>query len=101
MIFAENAVTLAAVPLWLWLSYRIEKHRAIALAALWIALFSLALPFFARESVIPFVVCMVLRGSLRLHPVSVELARRGRRRLRRGRLGARGAPGSTSVSLAW
>jgi GPH family glycoside/pentoside/hexuronide:cation symporter len=63
MIFAENVLTLAAVPVWLRISQRIEKHRAIALAALWIALFSLALPFFPRGAVIPFAVWMVLRGS--------------------------------------
>ena len=63
MILAENALTLAAVPLWLRLSNRIQKHRAIALAALWIALFSLVLPFFPRDSAPAFSVWMALRGS--------------------------------------
>lgn len=63
MILAENALTLAAVPLWLRLSNRIQKHRAIAIAALWIALFSLVLPFFPRDSAPAFSAWMALRGS--------------------------------------
>jgi GPH family glycoside/pentoside/hexuronide:cation symporter len=43
MIFSENLATLAAVPLWLWLSMRIGKHRALIAAALWLALLSLPL----------------------------------------------------------
>jgi hypothetical protein len=44
MIFAENLVSLAAVPVWLRVSVRFGKHRAILLASLWIGLWSLGFP---------------------------------------------------------
>jgi Na+/melibiose symporter-like transporter len=43
MILLENLGTLAGVPVWLAVSVRIGKHRALMAAALWIALWSLPL----------------------------------------------------------
>jgi Na+/melibiose symporter-like transporter len=63
MILLENVASLAAVPLWLRVSDRVGKHRAVALAALWLGLFSLGLPFFDPSSATAFVVWMALRGS--------------------------------------
>ena len=63
MIFLENVATLAAVPLWLRVSDRIGKHRAVALAALWLALFSLPLPFVGAGQGAWLVALIVLRGS--------------------------------------
>lgn len=63
MIFLENVAALAAVPLWLRVSDRVGKHRAIALAALWLGAFSLALPLFRPGDAGLFVAWMTLRGS--------------------------------------
>jgi Na+/melibiose symporter-like transporter len=63
MILLENVLTLAAVPLWLRVSDRLGKHRAVALAALWIGALSLPLPFFQADQALGFVALMVLRGS--------------------------------------
>jgi len=63
MILFENVATLAAVPLWLGISERIGKHRAVALAALWLGAFSLALPLFRAQDGWAFVAWMTLRGS--------------------------------------
>ncbi len=63
MILLENVVTLAAVPLWLRVSDRVGKHRAVALAALWIGALSLPLPLFGPGQGPLFVLLMVVRGS--------------------------------------
>lgn len=63
MIFLENAATLAAVPLWLRISDRVGKHRAVGLAALWLAAWSLLLPAFGEGEVWGLVAVVVLRGS--------------------------------------
>lgn len=63
MILLENVATLLAIPLWQALGRRIGKHRAAALAALWLAAFSLALPAFGRGDEALFVTWIVLRGS--------------------------------------
>jgi GPH family glycoside/pentoside/hexuronide:cation symporter len=63
MIFLENIATLLCVPLWLRLSDRIGKHRAVALAALWLAVFSLPLPFLGAGMGSWLVALIVIRGS--------------------------------------
>jgi Na+/melibiose symporter-like transporter len=63
MILLENLVTLAAVPLWLRVSDRLGKHRAVALAALWLGALSLPVPLFGPGQGVPFVVLMVVRGA--------------------------------------
>ena len=63
MIFLENVATLAAVPIWLRVSDRIGKHRAVALAALWLALFSLPLPLLGPGQGAWLVALIVVRGS--------------------------------------
>lgn len=63
MILLENVATLTAVPLWLRASDRLGKHRAAALAALWIAAFSLPLPFLAAGDGPALVALVVVRGS--------------------------------------
>jgi len=63
MIFLENVATLAAVPFWLRVSDRIGKHRAVALAALWLAVFSLPLPLLGAGQGAWLVALVVVRGS--------------------------------------
>lgn len=63
MIFLENVGTLLCVPLWLRISDRIGKHRAVALAALWLALFSLPLPLLGPGQGPWLVALVVVRGS--------------------------------------
>jgi len=63
MILLENVATLAAVPLWLAVSRRVGKHRAIALAALWLAAWSLPLSLFGPGQGMALAACVVIRGS--------------------------------------
>ncbi len=63
MLLLENIVTIAAVPLGLHLSYRMDKHRALALAALWAGLWSLPLPLIGPGDGWWLVGLLVIRGA--------------------------------------
>ena len=63
MILLENLATLAGIPVWLAISVRIGKDRALMLAALWIALWSLPLVFMRQGDVIAMMCVIVIRGS--------------------------------------
>jgi GPH family glycoside/pentoside/hexuronide:cation symporter len=63
MILAETLASLAALPLWIGLSYRIGKHRALTLAGLWVGLWSLALPWVGHGDIGLYVTLIILRGS--------------------------------------
>jgi GPH family glycoside/pentoside/hexuronide:cation symporter len=63
MILLENLATLAGVPLWLGVSMRIGKHRALMAAALWIALWSLPLVGLRAGDTSALIVTVVIRGS--------------------------------------
>jgi glycoside/pentoside/hexuronide:cation symporter, GPH family len=63
MILAETFVSLMALPLWVWLSDRIGKHRALAFAGAWIGLWGLALPLVERGDIELYITLIVLRGS--------------------------------------
>ncbi len=63
MLLIENAATLVAVPFWVRLSDRIGKHRALALAALWLALLSIPLMRLGPGDANALVGWIALRGS--------------------------------------
>jgi len=63
MLLVENLATLAAVPLWLRISLRTGKHRALAAAALWLAVFSLPLVFLRAGDTLTLIVLIAVRGS--------------------------------------
>lgn len=63
MILAETSVSILALPVWVKLSYRIGKHRALTLAGLWISLWSLALPLVGSGDFVFYICLIVLRGS--------------------------------------
>ncbi|MFY9974253.1 MAG: MFS transporter, partial [Chromatiaceae bacterium] len=63
MLFLENLATLATVPLWLWLSKRIGKHRALMAAALWLAVLSLPLALLREGDTSLLITLVALRGS--------------------------------------
>ena len=63
MIMAENFASILCLPLWIWVSDRIGKHRAISLAALWVALWSIFLPFVDEGDTVLYVALILLRGS--------------------------------------
>ncbi len=63
MILLENLGTLAAVPVWLAISMRIAKHRALMAAALWLAVWSLPLVFLRAGDLTSLIAIVVVRGS--------------------------------------
>ena len=63
MIFIANLATLAAVPLWLWLSLRIGKHRALMAAALWLAALRLPLALLREGDTELLIALIAVRGS--------------------------------------
>ena len=63
MIMAENLVSIACLPLWIWVSDRFGKHRAIVFCALWIAFWSLFFPFVGAGDNVLYVTLILLRGS--------------------------------------
>jgi Na+/melibiose symporter-like transporter len=60
----ENVAGLASVPIWLWLwvARRIGKHRAVALAAGWMALWSAPIPLLQPDQAELYGACIVIRG---------------------------------------
>jgi Na+/melibiose symporter-like transporter len=63
MLLIENLATLAAVPLWLRISLATGKHRALAAAALWLAVFSVPLVFLREGDATVLIVLVAIRGS--------------------------------------
>jgi Na+/melibiose symporter-like transporter len=63
MLLIENLATLAAVPLWLRISLRTGKHRALAAAALWLAVWSLPLVCLRPGDTMVLIVTIAIRGS--------------------------------------
>lgn len=63
MILAENLGSILCLPLWVWISDKIGKHRAVSLAALWVAFWSIFLVFAGEGDVGLYVTLIVLRGS--------------------------------------
>jgi glycoside/pentoside/hexuronide:cation symporter, GPH family len=63
MILAETVASLVTLPLWIKLSYKIGKHRALTLAGLWIGLWSLAFPIVGQGDVVLYITLIVFRGS--------------------------------------
>jgi Na+/melibiose symporter-like transporter len=63
MLLIENLATLAAVPLWLRISLATGKHRALAAAALWLAVFSVPLVFLREGDTTALIVLIAIRGS--------------------------------------
>ena len=63
MILLENVATLAGIPVWLWISLRIGKHRALMAAALWIAVWSLPLVLLRGGDTTALISIIAIRGS--------------------------------------
>lgn len=63
MILLENVATLAAVPVWMIVSARIGKHRALMGAALWLAVWSVPLIGLREGDVTTLIAIVVVRGS--------------------------------------
>jgi GPH family glycoside/pentoside/hexuronide:cation symporter len=63
LILGETVASLAAMPLWLWLSDRIGKHRAVTLAALWVGIWSLPFPWVGAGEIELYGTLIALRGS--------------------------------------
>jgi GPH family glycoside/pentoside/hexuronide:cation symporter len=63
MILLENLATFAGVPIWLAISLRIGKHRALMAAAFWIAVWSLPLIFMREGDTALLIGTVVIRGS--------------------------------------
>ncbi|MGZ8144315.1 MAG: MFS transporter [Methylosarcina sp.] len=63
LLLGETMASLASMPLWIRLSDRIGKHRAVTLAALWVGLWSLPFPMLGTGDIAGYGVLIVLRGS--------------------------------------
>ncbi|MBI1239138.1 MAG: MFS transporter [Alphaproteobacteria bacterium] len=55
--------SVAGIPVWLAISKRIGKHRALALSIFWLSLWSAPIPLLGPDLYYPFVALMMLKGS--------------------------------------
>jgi Na+/melibiose symporter-like transporter len=62
IILAESLATIAAVPLWTRLAGKIGKHRAMAAAVLWLAVWSAPIPLLGSDDVYIFFAVITIRG---------------------------------------
>jgi len=63
MIMAENFASILCLPMWIWISDRFGKHRAISFASIWIAFWSLFLPLVDAGDTGLYITLIILRGS--------------------------------------
>lgn len=63
MILLESIATIAVIWIWMRISDRLGKHRALALAAIWVGIWSLLLPAFGKDDAWALVWVIVVRGS--------------------------------------
>lgn len=63
MIFVFFVAALAGAPFWVWLGARLGKHRALAAAAVWNALFLAVMPFIPAGNVAAYT-CLQLATGL-------------------------------------
>ena len=82
---------MVAVPFWLWLSYRLGKHRTWSLSMLWACAIFAWVPFLGQGDVVAFAVICVLSGaslgadlalpaSMQADVIDLDRVRSGRRR---------------------
>lgn len=82
---------IAAIPFWLWLSYRIGKHRAWSCSMLWASLIFVWVPFLGPGDFWPFLIICALSGlslgadlalpaSIQADVVDLDWLESGRRR---------------------
>ena len=62
ILAGENVAGLLSLPLWLWLSRRIGKHRALAIGTLGMALLSFPIPLIDHDRADLYAACIVIRG---------------------------------------
>ncbi len=63
VLLLENTAALASIPIWLSVSRRVGKHRALAGAATWLAAWSLPLVALGPGEVGSYVALIAIRGS--------------------------------------
>ncbi|MGH2372033.1 MAG: MFS transporter [bacterium] len=63
MLLLESIATLSAIPVWIKIADHLGKHRALALAALWVGGWSLWLPLCGPGDAWLLVVLLVTRGA--------------------------------------
>ncbi len=64
ILASENVASLIAVPFWVWLSKRIGKNNALALAAFLMGVFSAPIPLLDQDQGVLYGVVIVVRGLM-------------------------------------
>ncbi len=62
-ILAYYAGSTVAIPIWLKLSDKVGKHKAITIAVAWLSLWSVPIPFLLEAPIGWFILCMMMKGS--------------------------------------
>jgi glycoside/pentoside/hexuronide:cation symporter, GPH family len=62
LAFGEYVLMMIFLPFWAWAAGKIGKHRAIALGILWMAIFTLPIPFLGQMDPVYAVIASTIRG---------------------------------------
>lgn len=63
MVLTANLVSIACLPLWIKISDKLDKHRAVSLAVLWMALCSAFFPLVGKGDTILYVSLVLLQSG--------------------------------------